>query len=104
FEKAVPYSSGTRVWESRDRQSEGGVELVDLAVRLDAEVVLRNPATAEECGLSVVARARVDLHCRLARFERSRWPASAPRAAPPSDHSSQRSRRRTFLGVHSSPS
>ena len=44
------------------RDAEGGVELVDRAVGLDAQRVLRDALSAEQIGLPTVAAAGVDLH------------------------------------------
>ncbi len=46
----------------RDRPSEEGVQLVDVAVRHDTLVVLRDPGASEQPGLSAVSRPRIDLH------------------------------------------
>jgi hypothetical protein len=42
--------------------AEDGVELVDVAVGFDAGVILLNPATAEQTGVTGVAGFRIDLH------------------------------------------
>ena len=44
------------------RDAEDGVELVDVAVGLDARIVLRDAAAAEEPRVAGVAGLRVDLH------------------------------------------
>ena len=43
-------------------QPEPGVQLVDLAVRVDARIGLADATVVEERGLAGVAGARVDLH------------------------------------------
>ena len=43
-------------------QAEGGVELVDVAVRVDAAVGLPHAGAVEQGRIAVVAGARVDLH------------------------------------------
>ena len=76
----------------RAREAEPGVQLVDLAVRVDARVVLRDARAVEERRLAGVAGARVDFHGReLYEMPRSMTPATQrartplaalPRAAP----------------------
>jgi hypothetical protein len=45
-----------------EREAEKGVQLVDLAVRVDAEVALRDTAAVKERCLTGVASARIDFH------------------------------------------
>ncbi len=45
-----------------DGDAEGGVEFVDGAVGLDAEVVFGDPFSVKEDGLSLVAEFGVDFH------------------------------------------
>ena len=50
------------------RRADHGVELVDVAVRLDARVVLLDAAAAEESGAPVVAGLGVDLVCHARKL------------------------------------
>jgi hypothetical protein len=49
-------------YAGRECGAETGVQLVDLAVRVDARVRLRHPCVVEERGLAAVAGLCVDLH------------------------------------------
>ena len=46
----------------RASNAERGVQLIDIAVRFDARIILRNAAAAEESRLSGITGLRVDLH------------------------------------------
>ena len=48
--------------QARDDQAEPGVQLVDVAVRGDARVRLRDPRAVEEPGVAAVAGPGVDFH------------------------------------------
>src|SRR5690606_34718813 len=67
----------------RPRHSQGGVQLIELAVGLDTRMVLRDPAPAEEARLPGVTGLRVDArHSCLS----CGWHRESLRAAVASEH------------------
>ena len=54
-----------RIDAGRAGDADGGVELVDLAVGIDARIRLRDTRAVEETGLTTVSAARVDLHATI---------------------------------------
>src|SRR5207244_8516618 len=50
------------VGERRSREAEPGVQLVDVAVRVDPRIVFLHAGAVEERSLPGVARSRVDFH------------------------------------------
>jgi A/G-specific adenine glycosylase len=71
------------VVERRPRETEPGVQLVDLAVRVDAGVILSDPGAVEERRLASIAGARVDFHWPDYTMPMSRTPPAHAIPAPP---------------------
>jgi hypothetical protein len=49
-------------WQAGDQGADDRIELVQIAVGLDAFAVLRDPFAAEEAGFTPISAARIDLH------------------------------------------
>ena len=66
----------------RPRQADPGIELVDIAVRLDPRIVLLHARAVEERSLASVARPRVEFHDRIIRNGFEDRQAAFPLPAP----------------------
>jgi A/G-specific adenine glycosylase len=71
------------VAERRPRETDPGVQLVDLAVRVDPGVILSDPRAVEERRLAGIASARVDFHRSNYTMPISKTTKSSHIPAPP---------------------